>query len=187
MSAPDLSKILRVPGRLSHSPTSLSTDYPHGGTALGTVGALDLLPIDTPFVVTAEEFGGSPVDAVSGGPFWVLDGVLREYDADALAILFPCYAAGARGGPTVQIRATTSGTRAGQRLGASLSRVIVFTPDAVDDYPLVVIRRAVPAIQDTARLAFRGNDPAGLPVRWYATPDSSARIADWGPRRDLTL
>jgi hypothetical protein len=187
MSTPDISKVLRLPGRLSHTPTSLATAYPHGGTALGTVGSLDLVPRETPFAVTAEEWGGTPSEFVSGGTIWLLEAKLREFDADALSILFPGYASGARGGPTLQIRAATNASRAGQNLGALLSRVLVFTPDAVDDFPLVIFRRAVPAIAESAKLAFRGNEAGTIACCWYATPDSNAKIADVGRRRDLTL
>lgn len=187
MSAPNLAEILRLPGKLSHSPTDLTTAYPHGGTALGTCGRVALRPISTPFVVTGWEFGGAAVDVVQGGPGWTLDATLREWDPDALGILFPCYATGAQGGATLQLRAQTAASRAGIVVGASFSRVVVFTPDGTDDLPLILIRRAVPAIVETAEMALRGNTDAGIAVRWYATPDSSARIADVGRRRELTL
>lgn len=187
MSAPDLANILRVPGRLSHSPTDLSTAYPHGGTALGAVGKATLRPIEPVFAVTGEEVGGAPVELISGGARWVLDVELREYDADALAVLFPFYAAGARGGPMLKFTANASGQRAGQVLGTALAVLLVFTPDSPDDHQFLLLRRAVPAIQETAALALRGNASGTFAARWYATPDSSWRVFDHGRRRELTL
>lgn len=187
MSAPDLANLLRVPGRLSHTPTDLSTAYPHGGTALGAVGKVDLRLLDPPFLVTAEEIGGAPVEVIEGGARYVLDAELREFEAAALAAIFPFYAAGAKGGPTLSHTATTSGQRAGLAIGSALSFVLVFTPDNPDEHPFLIFRRAVPAIQETAMLALRGNASFGIATRWYATPDSSWRTINFGRRRDLTL
>jgi len=188
VTAPTVAKILRVPGRLSHSPISLATAYPHGGTAIGTVGKVIAHPLDPAFVVTAVEFGGAPIDLIEGGPRWVVTFELRELlDPDALAAIFPCYAAGASGGPILKYRAGTNGQRAGLRVGASLAFVLVFTPDNEDQHPWLILRRAVPAIQETAEIALRGNADAGLAVRWYATPDSNKDVFDLGLRRDLTL
>ncbi len=187
MSTPNLSAILRMPGRLSHSPTDLSLSYPHGGTAIGAVGKVDLRPLDPPFLVTAEELGGAPIELIDGGARWVLDAELREFDADALAALFPFYAAGARGGATLKHTANTDGQRAGLAVGASLSVVLVFTPDSPDDHLFAIFRRAVPAIQETAVLALRANASTGIAVRWYAMPNSSFRAFDFGRRRDLVL
>jgi hypothetical protein len=188
VSTPDISKIFSVPGRLSHSPTSLSTAYPHGGTAIGSVGKFTPYPRDPSFPLRAVEWGNAVYDVVEGGHDWVFTAELREVlDADALAAIFPCYAAGASGGPILTVRAGTDSQRAGVVLGASFSRVVLFTPTAEDDHPWLIIRRAVPAIQATAELALRGNDELRWPVMWYATPDSNKAVLDFGLRRDLTL
>lgn len=187
MSTPDVANILRLPGKLSHSPTSLATAYPHGGTALGTVGRRRWRPMIPPFVVTAWEWGGAPCEVIQGGGAWVLEGELREFDADALAALLPQYAAGAQGGPTLKLKANVDATRAGVSLGTSLGKVVVFTPDGLDDLPLVLFRRGVPAPADDVSFALSGAESGALKFRWYATPDSAGLVADVGMRRDLTL
>lgn len=190
MSTPNVANLLRVPGRLSHTPTSTTTlraAYPHGGTALGTVGRLNLRPTATPFPLTAEEWGGRVVDLIDGGAGWVLDAELREWDADALAALFPFYATGAQGGPSLSFTVTSSSHRAGKIVGDSLSRVLVFTPDAPDHHPVLVARRAVPAVQESALLALRANETVGIAVRWYLTPDANGKVFDFANRRDVTL
>ena len=178
MSAPDVANILRLPGKLSHSPTSLTTAYPHGGTALGTVGRRRWRPMLPPFVVTAWEWGGAPLPRRDE---------LREFDADALAALLPQYAAGAQGGPTLKLKANVDATRAGISLGTSLGKVVVFTPDGLDDLPLVLFRRGIPAAADDVSFALSGAESGALKFRWYATPDSAGLVADVGMRRDLTL
>ena len=190
MTTPNLANMLRVPGKLSHGPTSLSTAYPHGGTALGVFGKVDVLIPEPAFPIVAEEWGGLVVDAIDMGGQFALDATLREVlDPDALGRIFPCYAAGASGGPTLTGRPTASAQRAGQRLGVLLGCVLLFTPESPDDHPFVIIRRAVPAVQDTAKLALRAGagGEMGLPVRWYMTPDVNGKTWDFGRRRELTL
>lgn len=188
MSTPDISNVFSVPGRLSHSPSDLSTAYPHGGTAIGTVGKLTPYPRDPAFPLRAVEWGNAVYDVVEGGNDWVVTAELREVlDADALAAIFPCYTTGRSGGPILKVKAGTDAQRAGVVLGTAFSRVVVFTPDSPDQHPWLILRRAVPAIQATAELALRGNDELRWPVMWYATPDANKDVLDFGLRRDLTL
>lgn len=191
MSTPDLANVFRVPGRLSHSPTSTATlqqAYPHGGTAIGSVGRVTPYPRDPAFPLRAVEWGNAVYDVVEGGHDWVVTAELREvFDADALAAIFPCYAAGASGGPVLSVNAGTDAQRAGILLGTAFSRVVVFTPDSPDAHPTLILRRAVPAIQATAEMALRGSDELRWPIMWYATPDSNKKVLDFGLRRDLTV
>lgn len=185
MSVPSVSGLLAVPGRLSHTPTSLSTAYPHGGTAIGTCGHVNLRPYTFALPITAEEFGGSPSDFVYGGEGWVLEATLREFDADALSMMFPIYVAGAQGGPVLRADANSS-VRAGSLLG-DLAKVIVFTPDNADDHPWLIVRRAVPMIDETAMIALRASEEVGVSFLWSCTPDSDGKQFELGKRRDLTL
>ncbi len=146
MSTPDISNVFAVPGRLSHTPTSTATlqqAYPHGGTAIGAVGRVTPYPRDPAFPLRAVEWGNAVYDVVEGGHDWVITAELREvFDADALAAIFPCYAAGASGGPVLSVNAGTDAQRAGILLGTTFSRVVVFTPDSPDEHPMLILRRA---------------------------------------------
>ena len=187
MATPDISKLLRIPGRLSHTPTSLASAYPHGGTAIGTVGSVDFRLNAAPFEVTAQEWSGAVIDLIETTPRPVFDFTLREVlDIAALAAMFPCYVVGAQGGPILKFN-VAGAVRGGFKIGASLSFVVVFTPDSPDDHPFLILRRAVPAIQESAVLAFRGSQEVGIPLRFYATPNSTKDVFDFGLRRDLTL
>jgi len=186
MSTPNVENLLRIPGRFSHSPTSLSTAYPHGGTAIGTCEGVDFALGQGHVPITGEEYGGQPVDAVYCGEFPRIYATLMEFDPDALAALFPCYLAGASGGPSLTVDVNSS-VRAGSRLG-DLAKVVVFTPDSPDaTQPWLLARRAVPMIDQTIRLAQRGNVSWGAPVMWMLTPDTSARVYNYAARRDITL
>ena len=186
MSTPDVGNIIQVPGRLSHSPTSLSTAYPHGGTAIGLVGRIDLRPAAAAVLVTAEEFGGVVSDAVYGGEDWILRVTLREVlDADALAAVFPIYVAGAAGGAILRADANSS-VRAGSYLG-DLAKVILFTPDNADQHPWLIVRRGVPAIDEAASIPLRANEEAAIRLAWHCTPDSAGKQFEFGRRRDITL
>lgn len=186
MSTPNVANLLRVPGRFSVSPTSLATAYPHGGTALGTTTEVSLAFGQIHAPITAEEFGGQQVDAVYAGEQPRVYAYLQEFDADALAVLFPCYAAGTTGGPTL-ICDVNSSVRAGSRLG-DLARVLVFTPDSPDGpAPWLLGRRAVPMIEETIRIAQRGNQSWGVPVVWMLTPDTNGRVYTYAQRRDISL
>lgn len=186
MSVPNVANMLRVPGRFSISPTNLSTAYPHGGTALGTTTGVDIALGQIHAPITAEEFGGQQVDAVYAGEQPRVYAYLQEFDPDALAVLFPCYAAGTTGGPTLLCDVNSS-VRAGSRLG-DLARVLVFTPDSPDGpAPWLLGRRAVPMIEETIRIAQRGNQTWGVPVVWMLTPDTSGRVYTYAQRRDIVL
>lgn len=187
MAEPSVANILKIPGRLSHSPTDLSLPYPHGGTAIGTCGAPEVTASSPGFVERAEEFGNAASDIVWPGNDWLMTAELREVmDAAALAFVMPVYAVGAAGGPLLSSEANGS-VRAGLRLGEQHGRVLVFTPNAEDDHPWLVAYRAVPAIDETVRLAFRGGHEAHFGLVWYMTPDSSGRQFKFGRRRDIAL
>lgn len=186
MSTPNVANLLRVPGRFSHSPTNLSLPYPHGGTAIGTCEGVDFAPVQIHRPITGEEYGGQQVSGVYCGEQPRIYATLMEYDADALAILFPCYVAGTSGGPSLTVDVNSS-VRAGSRLD-DLARVLVFTPDSPDStQPWLLARRAVPMIDEAIRIAQRGNVSWGAAVVWALTPDTSGRVYNYAARRDITL
>jgi len=186
MSTPNVANLLRIPGRFSHSPTSLSTAYPHGGTAIGTCEGVEFSFSQIRAPITAEEFGGQQVDAVYAGEQPRIYATLMEFDADALAALFPCDLAGTSGGPALTADVNSS-VRAGSRLG-DIAKVVVFTPDSPDaTQPWLLARRAVPMIDEAIRIAQRGNVSWGAPVVWALTPDTSGRVYNYAARRDITL
>ena len=186
MTTPNTGNMLRVPGKLVHTPTTLSGAFPYGGTGLGVCTSISVLPVQLHAPITAEEYGGVQTDAVYGGEQMRLIATLREFDADSLAAIFPCYAAGTAGGPTL-VGDVDGSARAGSRLG-SLAKILLFAPDSPDaGGPWFLARRALPLVAETAQMALRGNETWGVPVVWALTPDSSGRQFSIGARRDIAL
>lgn len=186
MTTPNVANMLRVPGKLVHSPSTLSGSFPYGGTGLGVFTSVTIQPVQLHCPIVAEEYGGVQTDAVYGGEQMRLVATLREFDADSLGTIFPCYAAGNSGGPTL-VGDVDGSARAGSRLG-SLAKVLLFAPDSPDaGGPWLLARRALPLVNETAAMALRGNETWGVSVMFALTPDSSGRQFSIGARRDITL
>ena len=70
--------ILRIPGRLVINPTNLNSAFPHGGTELGLTRDAEMRFGITTSLVTAEEWGQAPVEAVYTGESAVFAAVWKE-------------------------------------------------------------------------------------------------------------
>lgn len=182
MSLPNARDVMRSPGRLSIAPTALGV-FPHGGTALGIVRAIEIIPNIKYHPVTAEEYGGIVVDQVLASESWVLAALLRSLDDDAIANLFPNTAAGS----VSQRRVINApGTvRAGSLRAASAVK-LVFTPDS-PDLPFVVLYRAIPMVDEAAKLTMAAGDALEIGVVFHAVYDGSTRMVSMGRAEDLTL
>lgn len=177
--------ILVVPCQVAIAPTDLSAAFPHGGTSLGTQGQFRFLPRSPAFEIHAEEFGGAPVGAVYTGEHHVLELTMREWNAAALAAVFPIYKVGSSLGPILDIDVDSS-VRAGSLLD-DLGVVLVVSPLNVDDHPMLLCRRAVPVVDDAIECFLKGGKELAFAVRWLLTPDSNGKVMSMGRRRDLTL
>ena len=139
-------------------------------------------------MVTAEEWGQVPVEAVYAGESAVFAAVLREWDNDALSNIFPNTGTG-----TVSADRTILGRSSGvgvNRAGYLLSNksfILLFSPKAVDRHPMVLVRKAVPMVDEAATLSLSLAEEFGIGVVFHAIPDSSGRLYDIGKREDLTL
>lgn len=186
MATPSPCNIAQVWGRLSHSPTDLSLAYPHGGTAIATCDKPTVFWTQEPFEIRSHAFGGAVSDVIYAGEDCILKTELREIlDPAALAAIFPIYTTGLLGGVVLRADAN-SAARSGTLLGA-LAKVIVFTPFNIDKHPFLIVRRGVPALQETAKLVFSSMEEARIPVQWYMTPDSNGKQYEFGKRTEITL
>jgi len=187
MTTPNARNIVFAPGRLSYGATSLTTDYPHGGTALGNVRAIRAIPGRRYEFVRAEEFGGERIEALDvGGDGWVLSAILRGCDNDAYAALFPNTSVGTTSQHRLITETASSTNRAG-RLLASTGVRLVFTPYALEDHNFLVLHRAVPMLDATASLAFSLSEQLDVAVVFAGFRDSTGKSASYGRRRDITL
>tara|TARA_R100000963_G_C4642949_1_gene106666 strand:- start:1589 stop:2155 length:567 start_codon:yes stop_codon:yes gene_type:complete len=188
MSTAAVRDVLRIPGRLVINPTDITADFPHGGTEMGLTRDAEMrLGISTS-LVTAEEWGQVPVEAVYAGESAVFAAVLREWDNDAISNIFPNTGTGTISGDRTILGRSSGGSvnRAGYLL-SNKSFILLFSPKAIDRHPMVIVRKAVPMVNETASLSLSLAEEFGIGVVFHAIPDSSGRLYDIGKREDLTL
>ena len=184
MAAPDVTRAMRVKGRLCIDPTDFSTAWPHGGTGLGMVRDVAVRNGRMTEQITAEEFGVEVIDVIDLGESWVLAATLREWDADALAKVFPAGKAGAT--TTERVVEYPKSYRAGTLLSSSTVKLL-FTPDDQTIHPAVLFYRALPLVEETAELSFQLGLDLVVPVMFVAIRDASANMVQVGLLEDLTV
>jgi len=204
MSVADVRKIIRVAGRICINPTDISDSevFPFSGTALGITRDAELRFNVQTRLVKAEEFGSQVVEAVTAGESALFAFVLREFDNDALAAIFPNTATGTTtGNVTIEGRVSGVGVNRSGYLLSNKAVKLLFAPRVentvptagsttnlpLDEQPMVLIRKAIPMIEETAMLQLSLKQELGIGVLFQAIPDSSGRLYDVGRRGDLTL
>lgn len=191
MAAPDAGSILRVPGYLVWNPTDLGLttgDPPaYGGTLLGTVRDISFRPQIQYRDIWAEEFG-SIVDRIYCGEKAILRAVLRHDDADMITQVAARSVASGSSGIRWLFRpgGTTANTRAGTSLFANAGRLL-FAARARTAHPFLLLRNAIPLIDEAAELQMQTGLEYGLAVAFLGTPDSSGRVYDAGRRANIAL
>lgn len=184
MAASNPRDILTIPGRLVMNPSSLLTSYPGSGTGLGIVQDI-IITLEQPYKsIQAEEFGGQTVEGMISREGCVLGAILRSWDRDALAKLFPNTTVTSTS-ERRKISAPGS-VRPGEKL-SDRSCVLVFWPDDTDRHPFFVMRRALPCIKETADISMRMDQEYGIPVIFFGIQDTSSRLYDFGPKESITL
>lgn len=185
MAVADVRNVQYIRGRLAKAPTDFTAAFPHGGTALGLFGKIELRIVPIRGEVTAEEYHGIPVEVIEGGERVVVGALLREYDADAISTLFPGTSTGTKTGKPVVARTFTT-LRGG--LGSARSVALVFSPEDTEARPALYLPRAVPLLAEQASLSYSISREWGVPVMFLALPDGSAsgRIYQIGLLEDLT-
>lgn len=144
MGTLDLTKVIRTTGRLAISPTDLGTAYPHGGTDLGAVTSVMVLPGIETVDIRAEEFGGEVVETILAGQNPVLVADLRQWlDSDAAGTTWPNTS-------TTKVLHPSS-NRAGYKMSGDAVSVI-FTPDNTTAHPAVLFYKAIPIARPEAEL-----------------------------------
>lgn len=187
MSTANVRNVRYIPGRLYANPTDLSTTAPFGGTALGLVRDMIFKPIVRTSTVTAEEFGSPVIEAVYAGEQALFSCVLREFDSDAISAIFPNSAAGSTTGDRIiQGRVSGSVNRPGYLL-SNKQLTLLFMPRSLDHHPCILMRNAIPAVDETMEIQLSLSEEVGMAVNFYCTPDSSGRVYDIGRRADLSL
>lgn len=191
----DISQFLSQPGFLAFNCTDLSAAYPHGGTDLGgTETGVRLRANIGRAILKAEESGSRILDVVYTETELWLSSTLHQWNDDNLALAFPggLTAAGSSGDSVV----TFPGTElAGSRQSANAG-VLVFSPLDLTNNKVLLARRAVPMLAESAELAWRLREPTKFPLIFYCLNDESiassnarysSRAVAIGNRTDLTI
>lgn len=155
MAAPDISKILRSPGRLSF-----------GGTQMGVTrnNRFEPRPIYRP--VFAEEFG-TVTDLIYCGERGMFSATLRYPDTDAIADIMV-------NSTSTVWKFDVNDVRAGTSLFANAA-ALTFTPTPSTG-TTVSFPNAIPALDDGAFLRFAFGEEYGLTVAFWAIPDASGEV-----------
>lgn len=184
MSAPEARNILRIPGRLVKDPTNLSAAYPHGGTELGIVRSIIFKPGLAIERLVAEEFK-TTVNAIVTGYEAVLGCVLRSWDNDMLAAVFPNIQTDGFGEVGVLGRVNAA-RRAGFDM-AELAFKLLFVPIAADQHRWLLLHNAIPLVDETQELRMALSEEYGLSIMFHAAPDSQGRTHTWDLKENISL
>ena len=180
--------IRRFKGRLTWNPTDLTTVFPHGGTELGLVRDLVFRFGIATEEIRAEEWGNVPTEYVYSGTSGFLVAILREFDNDAVGVIFPDTPAGAATGDQIlRGAASGSGVALGGTLLSTLSGVLVVSPDSPETQEFLVLYNAIPMVEEASKLQISAGQEMGIAVVFRATPDATHRMWNIGKRRDLSL
>lgn len=186
MSAGNVARTLRAPGRLVINPTDLTLAFPYGGTEVGKTRLVVLRNLSPSlFRVTSEGLGGEPTDILEGPPHYVFACFLRGWDDDAVRMFFADnYVQGAASGHALlrEPGARRSGSSA---LGRAVR--LLYVPDDPVGAPAMLAYRAVPDWDDNAELAFQRRDELGIPLLAELVRGASGKILEVGRVADLTL
>ncbi len=186
MSTSAAKSVLRVPGSLCHTPTDLTTAFPHGGTALGMVRDAELRFGQSSVPVFAEEFG-TTVEVIEAQNIAVFACVLRAMDDDMLSALFEETSVGSVSGHRVVTKEVDTDTSRAGSLKSPKAVKLYFSPKALDRHPGILLFKAIPMLEESARLQVSIGEEVGIAAMWRCIPDSSGRLYEIGRRRDLTL
>lgn len=176
MSTANLEKIRGIPGRLALGPSQagLLTDYPHGGTALGTVESVDFaMGIRYRNVITEDWLEVVEKHRVAELP--VFSFVLLDWDADVLARLGLTYTTGT--GPASYQGAARLNGAAGPNKLTALDPLLFAPFDP--KHPGLLIHRGLLSLEESATLRFAIGEPAVFPLIVEPTRTNSTPARLW--------
>jgi hypothetical protein len=181
MAAPDLQLVLRLPGRLILTPTSfaIGTTIPYGGTYLGYARGMSTAWRRRSFPVIAEEWG-TVVETLVCREAMRMVGVIRQYDPDALGLVFQKATGAASGSPVFQ---------APTRFGYFATAVKLLYAPFDQTAPAVYFQRALPQVDETAELNKALDKDSEYGVVFDCGWSAAGSTPPWqiGPVWDLTV
>jgi hypothetical protein len=172
---PAFSEIQQVAGLLFWGTTSLANEA-GWGTKLGYVEKGIELLARYGYEERAGAYDDQPIFAIATGQAPRLIAYLRNYNATALARIFP----GLTDSTKIRFPGDIS---AGADLLSDHSGRLLFVPDDRDNHPIALFQKAVPRVIATARLRFSHADRLIFPTVFSAFPktDDEDGVAYIGP------
>lgn len=188
MATPQPAKIIRAPGKMVWNPTANPSDdvdaYPYGGTELGAVKGIYLVPFDDGFTVWAEEYG-EPADQLEPLRDWGIGFVARGWDDDVLPICF------ANTGEDTISQHTYVSLHGSQSPGMSAlddrGGKLLFVPENPIAAPGFIAYNAVAVLESNAAMHFAWSRDLEVPVVFRMFRDGSARIGFVRQLWDLSI
>jgi hypothetical protein len=186
MAAPDVDKVERSHATVVKDPTNLAAAYPYGGTELGAFRVLEYEIMSAAFPIPYEEWCGVPGDASEGAEWCIAYGLMRQWDAAALAYFFRNTATGSSsGGKTVH--GTAPGTaRSGALLSARAAKILI-VPGNRTEHEALYMPYAGPIVMGESRVAMSILKERNLAVSFMGFPDANGRCYVKAKIADLTL
>lgn len=168
LTHPDIGEIIQCEGYLFWNPTSLASEA-GWGTKLGFCeGGVQFSPGYQIAPIKEEETGEAVQDIYFLGATPTLTTVLQNYNAIALATLFP----GMTTGAALKI---PGGLTPGTKLSsATYSKPLLFVPADTTNHPCVLLQMACPNLPATAKLLLSHSKKTLFPVVFNGIPKTTA-------------
>ena len=182
-------RIVEQSGVLYADPTSLSSVSGYG-TCLGYVKDLEFRFGRRVQPITAEEWGGAPVDGIDMGEWCVVAGVLRGLDPDALNKVFVNTAAGTSSGERIVKGAVNGTVRAGYSLFGKAFKLL-FAPDDTARGTFIIVYQAIPMVDEAAAMQMRLGAEKGVAVAFWGVPETAVgttkAVYQVGVKQDISI
>lgn len=180
-------RVIRAPGKVISTPTDLADAAgtgEYGGTIIGSIKLVVLVPLGRPYVVECEGRGEAS-DILEANKKYVVHLFLRGWDKSAvLSLLAGGYAAGATTGNAVW---TEPGSKTPGQSATGRALTWLFAPDDTHNHPALIIRAGIPDFTDGAEIAFQRGEEFGLSMSIECLRNATNQILDLGHLADLTL
>lgn len=178
MSTADVTKALRVPGRVAVGSSWTFTDpFPCGGTSLGEVGASVVRLREDQATVRVEDWGVSVevADLVEKGSRLILVLALRGWDPTAVGAAFRNVVNGSSSGLPGVVH---PGARQEGRLRSETRATgVLFVPDDAENHPAVYLPEALPWTAEELELTLSRRTELVLRVA-FVSRRSSAEVGN---------
>ena len=185
MAAPALTIVSKVRGWLVKSPANNNSPPTYGGTILGATRAHVFAPNQRTFEHRSPTYGVT-VDELDLGMSAVFTAILRGWDEDAIAAIFPIYAT--TGGRNQVYFDTTHSTGAAGTWVSQYAFPLLFAPLNPTTHKAIYFYAALPRLRQTAEMAMQANAPMEIPVMFTAAPAVTTGIPfRWGKLADMTI